>query len=102
MKKPSLLFVIPLIAVMLAVAVAVTIKLLSRESTMPVKAGGEFPNPLVQQESKPSSFLGGLLGKATPTPTPSSATDLSRELNATVDDGGTSELDSLQQEAAGL
>ena len=102
MKKTSLLFVIPLVALMVVVAGAVTIRLLSRESTVPARAGSEFPNLVIQQESRPASFLGGLFGNATPTPTPTTASDLSRELKDTVDDGGASELDALQQEAAGL
>lgn len=103
MRKIPLLFLIPVIALFVVVVIAVTIRLLSKESTTRVKAGSEFPNPLVQQESKPSSFLGGLLGgKATPTPTPATASDLSRELNATVDDGGAGDLNALQEEASGL
>lgn len=96
MKKMPILILIPMIAIIIAVGVAVAIRLLSSQSAMPAKAGADYPNPLEStQESKPSTFLGKLLGGATPSPTPATAVDFSNELKATYDDGGQSDLDSL-------
>lgn len=98
---------IPAAALLAAVGVATALKLLSPENAMPAKAASvprQYPNPFTEADGKkPSSFLGKLLGtNPTPTQEPSSAADFSRSLKDTVDDGGTSELDALQKEAAGL
>lgn len=107
MKKKSspLLYIIPVIALFIAVGVAVGVKLLSPENSIPAQAALEYPDPYGKTDLKrPSSFLGKLLG-TNPTTTPigtNSAADLSRELKETVDDGGQSDLDALTQDAAGL
>jgi len=95
MKKTPVFILVPMIAVIVAVGVAVAIRLLSPQSAMPAKAGSDYPNPLAGESAKPSTFLGKLLGGATPTPTPATAADLSDELKATYDDGGQSDLDGL-------
>jgi hypothetical protein len=105
MKKMPPILLIPMIAIMIVVAVAAAYKLLSPSSAMPAKAKEEYPNPLSKtQVSKPSSFLGGLLGggQATPTPDAVSADDFANELKNTVDDGGSSELDALKTDASSL
>lgn len=105
-KKTPLLFIIPAVALFIAIGVATAVKLLSPENAMPAKAApAEYPNPYGKMDGKkPSSFLGKLLGtNPTPTSAPSSAAaDLSRELKDTVDDGGASDLETLQEDASGL
>lgn len=94
-----------MIALILVIGAGFGIKLLSQESTVPVRATGEFPNPLGNDESsKPSTFLGRLVGVAnsTPTPTPQSSDELSNQLEETVDDGGESDLDALEKELSEL
>jgi hypothetical protein len=105
MRKMPLQLLIPMIAIMIVVGVAAAYRLYSSSSAVPAKAKEEYPNALTNtQETKPSTFLGGLGGaaKATPTPTPGSTNDLSTELKATYDDGGQAELDALAKEAAAL
>jgi len=98
-----LVFLIPMIALLVAVGVATGIKLLSADSPAPAKVVGEYPNPLTAESGKPDTFLGMLFsGKPTPSPSTATASDLSRELEATVDDGGASELDALEQELSQL
>lgn len=108
-KKTPLLFIIPTVALLVAVGVATTVKLLSPENAMPAEAAPrEYPNPYGKMGSnKPSSFMGKLLGK-NPAPMDQSATgtasaaELSRELKDTVDDGGASDLKTLEEDATGL
>lgn len=101
MKKTPFIIAVPMIAVALVVGGAVLWKMLSPASS--TTTGGEFPNSVGSQTTgKPASFLGGLLGGSTPSPTPASSADLSRELKNTVDDGGTSDLNALKQDASGL
>lgn len=104
-KKTPWLFIIPTIALLIAVGVATAVKLLSPQNAIPAKATLEYPNPYSKTDlKKPSTFLGKLLG-TNPTPaqaSPASAADLSRELKDTVDDGGVSDLDMLQKDASGL
>lgn len=89
-----------MIAVALVVGGAVVLKLLSANPSS--STGGTFPNSVGQTTGKPASFLGGLLGGTTPSPTPATSADLSRELKNTVDDGGATELDSLQSDTSRL
>lgn len=104
-KKTPWLFIIPGVALLVAVGVATAVKLLSPDNAMPVKAALEYPNPYSKTDlRRPSTFLGKLLG-TNPTPTQAaadSAADLSRQLKDTVDDGGASDLNTLQQDASGL
>lgn len=97
-----LLFLIPMIAIMVVVAVGAVIRVMSRPET-PVTTAPQFPNPLDESTSKPSSFLGRLFGGGTtPAPTPASSEDLSRALKDTVDDGGQSDFEALQKESSQL
>lgn len=105
MKKMPLLIIIPLIAVLVIVSVAMGVKVLSPKPEVKITKSTEFPNPLKDAEvSKPSSFLGGLFGQKSPTPspTPATASDLSKELKNTYDDGGQADLDALNKDAATL
>jgi hypothetical protein len=92
--------------VIVIIGAVFVVKLLSRDSATPVKATNqEYPNSLskTEQGNKPSSFLGGLIGGGnTPTPTPASSEDLSKELKDTLDDGGASEFDALEKDASDL
>ncbi len=102
MKKASLLFTIPVVAIFLVLAVVFGYKMLVPKPVETVK--NEFPNALgTDAPKKPNSFLGSLFGtNATPTPTPSSAVELSNELKATYDDGGKSDLDAIAKDASSL
>ena len=105
MKKLPLLITIPLIVVLLVVVAAMSIRMFGTQSTTSVKTGATFPNSVTNTDvGQPSTFLGGMFGKtnATPTPTPATAADLSRELKDTYDDGGQAELDELTRDAASL
>ncbi len=99
--KMPLLFLIPMIAIILVVAGAALVRMLSRPATE-VAQTTEYPS-LDESTNKPSSFLGKLFGGGTtPAPTPASSDDLARELKNTVDDGGQSDFDALEKESEGL
>lgn len=103
MKKLPLLFLVPMIALIVALGVATAVKLLPPPETE-VTQTAEYPNPFAEDTaSQPSTFLGKLFNPPqTPSPTPASSLDLSNELKTTVDDGGKSDFDALEQEASAL
>ncbi len=98
-----MLFFVPMIALVIALGVATAVKLLPRPEVAAPQAS-EYPNPFGEEaSSQPSTFLGTLFNPAeTPSPTPASSLDLSNELKTTVDDGGQSDFDALEQEASAL
>ena len=105
MKKMPIFIIVPLIAVLVIVGVAMVIKQTSKPPEVVITKPTDFPNALSKTEvSKPSSFLGGLFAQSSPTPTPSpsSAQELSRELKDTYDDGGQADLDAISKDAASL
>ena len=107
MKKTPLFITIPFVAVLIVIGIALALKTFAPKQQVEVLKPTEFPNSVGSETvSKPSTFLGSLFGQkqavSTPTPTPSSASDLSKELKETYDDGGQAELDALSKDAASL
>ena len=106
MKKTPLFITIPFVAVLIVIGIALAIKTFAPKPQVEVLKPTEFPNSVESETvTKPSTFLGGLFGKqavATPTPTPGTAAELSKDLKSTYDDGGQAELDALTKDAAAL
>lgn len=107
MKKTPLFITIPFIAILIVVGIAVAVKTFAPKPQVEVLKPTEFPNSIGSETvTKPSTFLGGLFGQkpavSTPTPSPSTASDLSKELKDTYDDGGQAEMDALTKDAAAL
>jgi len=103
MKKMPMMLLVPMIALVAVVSIATAVRLLPRpQQQAPVAT--QYPNPFGNDETtQPATFLGKLLNPAsTPSPTPASSNDLSSELKTTVDDGGESDFDALEQEASAL
>lgn len=108
MKKLPFLIIVPLIAVLVLVGAAMTIRV--SNSSIPTSSdttGKTYPQGGTGESgSAPSTFLGGLFGQKattnTPSPTPQSSEELSRELKSSYDDGAQAELDSLVSDAASL
>lgn len=100
-----IIIVVPLIAVLLIVVAAMVIKMTTPPPAVVVTKPTEFPNAIKDAETgKPSTFLGSLFGQKAPTPTPSPATanDLSRQLKDTYDDGGQADLNAIAKDASSL
>lgn len=107
MRKLPLLLTIPLITVLVVVAGALALKVLTPKPEVVVKAPTDFPNSVGNTNpSKPSTFLGGLFGQnassPTPTPSPASAAQFTSELKDTYDDGDQAEFDALTKDADSL
>ena len=106
MKKTPFFIAIPFVAVLIVVGIALALKtFVPKPQEAVFQPPTEFPNSVESQTvSKPSTFLGGLFSPAisTPTPSPSTASELSRVLKDTYDDGGQAELDALSKDAASL
>lgn len=94
MKKMPLVFLIPIIAILVAVGIATLIKLNSLALPPTQNTSNEYPDPYASEPDKPTTFLGGLTSESTD--------DLNQELKSTFDDGGLSELDALEEEISGL
>lgn len=71
----------------------------------------DFPNPVKDEEvSKPSTFLGTIFSKITPTPSPTpvpikkptTAVEFMGVLEKSYSDGGKSQLDGIRTEATSL
>lgn len=118
-NKTPWIFLIPVIALLIVVGIATVIKLLSPENATPADAAPrEYPNPYGKLDiNKPSTNLGrfsetgiSLTPTSDPIPTQqqvevstlSTSADLTRELKNTVDDGGTGDLNMLEEEISGL
>ncbi len=98
MKKLPLIIGIPAIAVAVILGGAMLWKLANKTADTVSAPGG-----LTSESTKPSNPFSALFGsKPEPTPTPASAADLNRDLEAVTDDGGTADINSLKSDASGL
>ena len=116
MKKAPLIVIIPALAIVVVLLIAMGIKMFGSSaapSSPPVAGKGapaEYPNSIASSgdSGKPSNFMGNLFvvpqAKQTPAPTPvpETAVDMSTILKGTYDDGGQSDLDALAKDVQGL
>ncbi len=104
MKKLPFIIGIPAVAIALIVGGAMAWRL--GQTSAEITSGDKQMPVYGENAAKPSNPFSALFGGGNapePTPTPASSADLQQDLDAsTADDGGASDIKSLQQDASGL
>lgn len=95
MKKTSIIIIVPVIALVLVVVIALSWKLYATPS------GSRAAAPSIVQYGLPSA-AGGMPAKGFSASSATSQSDLTKDLNAVTDDGGAKDLQDLQTSASGL
>lgn len=100
MKKLPFIIGIPAVALALVLGGAMLWKVKTEVSA---PSGSTMPDGFTQDQKAPVNPFSALFGKKEePTPTPASSYDLNRDLESTVDDGGTADFNALKSDASSL
>ncbi len=112
MKKTEIIIIIILSIISLAITVYLYVTLFPNpKSTNIQKKQIDFPSPITEESvSKPSTFLGNIFSKNTPTntpiptpiPGPKTAQEYMRILEKSYSDGGKATLNTIKTEATSL